>query len=220
MNLQIIKFTFLIIIFLIITYYIIYHIKPIVSLKNKSTLVPEMETLNRDFEKKETVYNLVNRETLTLPNKANTLIITWQMYIPNIGSELLWTSNYSGDKPIIRIGNTPHIYYNPKHNKISVITKYIHTPFKYHFPTIELHNIKQQKWNTYTILIQSMKVLIYVNGELVKSHILDNPIKIDDSASSEIIVGELNNNIAGAKINNLELLYDELTHNQLKMLNM
>ena len=182
-------------------------------------LITEEKLLDKTFNATKTIRDTIKRNKLTLPNENNTLIITWQMNLPNIGGEFYWTSNYNKDKPIIRIGNSPHIYYNAKQNKIKVITKYLYSPFANHYPLIELEDIMLQGWNTYTVVIQNYNVRIYVNGELKLSQKLDNGIVIDDYGTKNIILGEVNNNLFG-KLRNFKLYFDDLSHDALSKLNL
>jgi hypothetical protein len=186
--------------------------------ESKIDLITDEIILDRTFNINKTISDIIKRKKLTLTNTENTLIITWQMNLPNIGGEFYWTSNYNKDKPIIRIGKSPHIYYNAKQNKLKVLTKYQYSPFINHFPLIELENINLQSWNTYTIVIKNYSVKIYVNGELVLSKKLENSIIIDDYKTNELLVGEINNNLLG-KIRNFSIYLNELSHEQLQVLN-
>jgi|SaaInlStandDraft_7_1057024.scaffolds.fasta_scaffold93675_2 hypothetical protein len=182
-------------------------------------LITDEKILDKSFNFSKIVYDIVKRNKLTLANENNTIIITWQMYIPNIGGEFYWTSNYTKDKPIIRIGKSPHIYYNAKQNKLKIIAKYQHSTFDNHYPLIELSNINLQKWNTYTVIIQNYKIRIYINGKLQLSKQLDNGIDIDDYKTSNVMLGEVNNNLFG-KIRNFNLHFKNLSHNKLSSLNL
>jgi hypothetical protein len=185
--------------------------------QNHIDIIKDEQLLDRAFNINKTINDFIKRNKLTLTNTSNTIIVTWQMYLPNIGGEFYWSSNYTKDKPIIRIGISPHIYYNAKQNKLKVLTKYQYSPFDNHYPLIELENINLQSWNTYTVVIQNYSVRIYVNGELLISQKLDNAIIIDDYKTSNLVIGELNNNLFG-KIRNLSLYFDELSHNKLSKL--
>lgn len=182
-------------------------------------LISDEKTLNKSFNFTKTIYDVVKRNKLTLPDQENTIIITWQMNIPNIGGEFYWTSNYTKDKPIIRIGESPHIYYNAKQNKLKIIAKYQYSPFANHYPLIELDEVNLQGWNTYTVVIQNYKVRIYVNGELKVSQILDNGIVIDDYKTKNIMLGEVNNNLFG-KIRNFSLYFKNLSNEAISNLNL
>lgn len=182
-------------------------------------LIKDEITLNENFNYEKTVLELMKRQNLLLPNNSNTLIITWQMFLVNTGGEFYWNTNYNKDKSIIRIGNTPHIYYNPRNNKLKVIAAYQYSPFANQYPIIEIENVELQRWNTFTVVFtEGYKVLIYLNGELVLSRHLDNGIKLD-TIKSNIRIGELNNNIFG-KLRDMTIYLNPMTHTKLKKLNM
>lgn len=182
-------------------------------------LITSEQILDRSFNLSKSISDVIKRDKLSLVNENNTIIITWQMYLPNIGGEFYWTSNYNKDKPIIRIGTSPHIFYNAKQNKLKILTKYQYSPFDNHYPLIELEDINLQRWNTYTIAIQNYHVRIYVNGELVLSQKLENGIVIDDNKTSDLLIGEVNNNLFG-KIRNLSIYMSDLSHEKLSKLNL
>jgi hypothetical protein len=185
---------------------------------NKLDLITSEQILDRSFNFSKSISDIIKRDKLSLVNENNTIIITWQMYLPNIGGEFYWTSNYTKDKPIIRIGTSPHIYYNAKQNKLKILTKYQYSPFANHYPLIELEDINLQRWNTYTIVLQNYHVRIYVNGELVLSQQLENGIVIDDDKTSDLLIGEVDNNLFG-KIRNLSIYLTDLSHEKLSKLN-
>lgn len=225
---NIIAFTIFIIIILTALYYIkymknnniIYGLEKYHKNNNATLeLINDEIILDNSFMKHNTIYKLVKRNRLTLPNESNTIIISWHMHLPNIGGEFYWTNNYTKDKPIIRIGKSPHIYYNVKENKLKIICNYQYSPFANQYPIIEVPDIDLQRWSVYTILIQNTHVKVYINGELVISRKLDKAIEIDDYKSSEITIGEINNNLLG-KINNMKLYFKELTHAELSNFNL
>lgn len=211
---------FLSILLLILCCYYIYvtYIKQMITNK-EIILLNEEQNVNRYFNKVIPIYKLTKRNNLALPNNNNSLIITWDMFLPSVGGEIYWSSNYSKDKPIIKIGDSPQIYYNAKYNKLSIILKYLHSPFNNQFPIIELDNILLQNWNTYTVAVQNNNIKVYVNGEIMINRNFDNLIKIDDDKNTDIIIGEVNNNIFG-KLNNMKLYINNLSNDELKYLNL
>ena len=86
------------------------------------------------------------------------------------------------------------LYYNPKYNVLRVIVKYKESPFYSHYPIIELKNIPLQRWNNYIVVLHNNDVKIYLNKKLIVHKSLPN---IPEVTSSNIIVGEQNNNIIG-----------------------
>jgi len=211
------------IVFIIIVLCGLYYIQHLNSNNrlNKSDLelINDEVLLNNKFYLSNTIYKLSKRDRLTVPNERNTIIISWHMHLPNIGGEFYWSSNYTKDKPIIRIGRSPHVYFNVKENKLKIICNYQYSPFANQYPIIEVPDINLQKWSVYTIFIQNTKVKVYIDGVLVLSRKLDKAIEIDDYKSSEIQIGEVNNNILG-KIKNMKLHFTELSHDELSKFNM
>ena len=216
---KVIYFLLTIIILLSLIYAYILYIHKDGKYDDYVEIISSEQTLTPEFNYSKSVYDLVKRTRLTLPNEANTVIISWKMMLPNIGGEFYWTDNYNKDKPIIRIGKSPHIYYNPKQNVLKVICKYLYSPFENQFPIIEIPDIVLQKWSTYTVLIQNSLIKVYIDGKLVLSKHLKNSIEIDDGKSVDILVGQVHNNIFG-KINNLRLYFNNYEHYQLKKLNL
>lgn len=209
---------FLFVLLLLFTMLLVYLVFFKKSKINYIKLIDNEIDVNTNFSYHKTVNELVKRNKLTLPNKGNNIIITWQMYIVNIGGEYYWSSNFNKDKSIFKIGNSPHIYYNPKQNKLKIICKYQYSPFTNHFPLIELDNIMQQSWVTYTVVFNNLNVIIYVNGKMMINRKLENSIIIDDKGDKNIILGEYRNNIFG-KIRKFNIYINDLSHYELERLN-
>ena len=144
-----------------------------------------------------------NRSSLIMSGYGHGLTFTWAMNLDQVGPERIWATSYSRDKPIVRVGNSPQIYYNPKYNVLKVIVAYKETPFFSHYPVIELRDLPLQAWNKYAVVIEANRVKIYFNGQLVVNKVLANIPVIE---STDIIVGERNNNIIG-KIQDLKVYY-------------
>lgn len=162
----------------------------------KYDLITDTKPIDQDFEKRYVLSEIIkDRDTMIVPGHGEGLTFTWKMFIPNTMGERGWLSNFSKDKPLIRIGDSPHIYYNPKNNILKVILKYKETPFYAHYPVIELKDIPLQTWNHYAVVINGNKVIIYFNGKQVKNHKLNN---IPIISNNDIILGEMDNNIIGS----------------------
>lgn len=169
--------------------------------------------ISQSYENTVFLTNIVkDRKSLVAPGHGYGLSITWNMKIPNTAGEKLWHSIFAKDKPIIRIGDSPQIYYNPKYNELRVIVKYKESPFYAHYPIIELKNIPLQRWNNYAVVIHDNYVKIYLNKQLVINKKLPN---IPEISNSDIIVGEQNNNIIGT-ISNLRLYFRPYDNNNIK----
>ena len=162
----------------------------------KYDLITDGKTIDQDFEKRFILSEIIpDRENMIIPGYGEGLTFTWKMFIPNTMGERGWLTNFGKDKPIIRIGDSPHIYYNPKNNVLKVVLKYKETPFYAHYPVIELKDIPLQTWNHYAVVINGNNVVIFFNGKQVKNHKLNN---IPIISNNDIILGELDNNIIGS----------------------
>lgn len=147
---------------------------------------------------------------LEIPDRLNTqygkghgITIIWDMYIPNTVENRMFNSSYDRLKPIIRIGNSPHIYYHPKMGYLSIITKYTDNPFYSNYPEIKYDEVKLQKWERYILVIKNRSINLFVSGNLKSATSLLNIPIID--LNGLIKLGETNNNFQG-KIKNLKLI--------------
>lgn len=205
---------FLLLVSSIILYFLIKKEKLTMNKKKEIILIPNEITLTNDFNINKTVYELVKRDKLILPNQKNTLILSWEMFIPNISGEFYWRSFYGKDKSIFKLGDSPHVYYNPKLNTLRIMARYIYSPFFNHYPILEFKNIHLQKWNSFVIVFQTYNIKVYYNKELVLNTIYESPILIDDTRYKEVKVGEVNNNIYG-KLDNMKLITANYSNKQI-----
>lgn len=181
----------------------------------KYDLITNENNIAQDYEQLFILSNIIpDRATLVLPGYGDGLLFTWQMFIPNTMGERGWSTNFSKDKPLIRIGDSPQIYYNPKNNILKIVLKYKETPFYAHYPVIELKDIPLQKWNHYAVSINGNSVVIFFNGIQVKNQKL-NTIPI--ISNNDIILGEQGNNIIG-KIKNLTIHFRPYNTYEIKKL--
>jgi hypothetical protein len=181
----------------------------------KYDLITNVNNLDQDYEQRFILSNIIpDRATLVLPGYGDGLLFIWEMFIPNTMGERGWTTNFSKDKPLIRIGDSPHIYYNPKNNILKIVLKYKDTPFYAHYPVIELKDIPLQKWNHYAVSINGNSVIIFCNGIQVKNQKLNN---IPIISNNDIILGEQGNNIIG-KIQNLTIHFRPYNTYEIKKL--
>lgn len=170
------------------------------------------ENIDENYEKTHIINDILKRDELSSPGFGEGIVLKWDMYLPSVMGERNWHSSYSKDKPIIRIGNTPHVYYNPKYNTLKVIVKYNETGFYSHQPIIELKNIPLQRWNNFIVVINNNHVKIYLNGKQIINKELNNLIILE---LNDIIVGQLNNNING-KIRNFDIYFKPMTHYEIQ----
>ena len=80
---------------------------------------------------------LVSRNTLYVPKLGYGLTFSWEMYIPSLGGNDKWQTNFNHLKPIISMNDSPIISYHPKKNYISITLKYRNNPFYAQFAEIK-----------------------------------------------------------------------------------
>jgi hypothetical protein len=136
------------------------------------------------------------------------------MYIPSIGGNDKWQTNFNHLKPIISMGDSPVISYHPKKNYLSISVKYRNNPFYAQFAEVKFNDIKLQIWTKYVIVIENRNIRLYINGALVSTKILPSVIVISD-IKSDIILGSLNDNFLG-KIRNLSLIPYPLSFDEIQ----
>jgi hypothetical protein len=154
------------------------------------------------------LFDITSRDAITLSGtpEGEGLTFIWNMYIPYYTPERIWFTSYNKDKPILRIGDSPQIVFNPKDASLKVQVKYKSTQFTSHFPVIELKDIPMQKWNRFIVIIKSNEVKVYLNGDTKIHKKLANPIIINNQ---DIEIGEINNNMIG-QIRDFELVFRPL----------
>lgn len=189
----VITFSVILFIGLIFMLFYNYFYKP--GKEVSTTVIPGEVTISDDFEQtilKSTFMN--NRNEIILPGYGNGLTFKWFMYLENPQAEKSWASNYSRDKPLLRIGETPQILYNPKYNILKLQLKYRESPFYAHYPIIEVRDIPLRRWNYFIITIDGSHIRVYLNSKLIMNKILPNEVVIN---TDDIIIGESGNNIMG-----------------------
>ena len=189
----VIAFSIILFIGLIFLAFYNYFYKP--RKEEQTMLVPGELVISDDFE--QTVLKpafMANRAEIVLPGYGNGLTFKWHMYIDNPQAEKSWASNYSRDKPLVRIDESPQILYNPKYNILKLRLKYRESPFYAHYPIIEVRDIPLRRWNYFVITIDGAHIRVYLDGRLVMNKILPNEPVI---TTSDIIIGEQGNNFMG-----------------------
>jgi hypothetical protein len=213
-NLQLLL-TFILVLGILIL--IFYNYLYLGRIKERETLISDILEINQTYQ--ETIpltklFDITSREDITLPgsSEGEGLTFIWNMYIPYFTPEKIWFTSYDKDKPLIRIGDSPQILYNPRHNSLKVQVKYKSTQFMTNYPIIELKDIPLQKWNKFIVVIKTNVVKFYINGELKIHKKLVNPLIINND---DINLGEVNNNIIG-KISNFEIVFRPLDTYEIK----
>lgn len=207
-NLQLILITFFFLGLLVLVFYNYLYVGRV---KERMVLIEDTKEITQIYQ--ETIplnklYDIDTRKNITIPGNPNGegLTFIWNMYMPNFIPERIWFTSYSKDKPLIRIGDSPQIVYNPKNNSLKVMVKFNYTQFNNHYPIIELKDIPLQRWNKFIIVIKTNEVKIFLNGKIKIHKILPNPIIINNQ---DLEIGEVNNNIIG-NISNMEIVYRPL----------
>jgi len=198
----------------ILIYY--YYWKPNSSNVNtyKIPLITDEIVFSEDYNNILTVETLITRDTLYVPKLGYGLTFSWEMYIPSIGGNDKWHTNFNHLKPIIAMGDSPLISYHPKKNYLSISVKYRNNPFYAQFAEVKFNDIKLQTWTKYVIVIENRNIRLYINGVLVSTKILPSVIVISD-IKSDIVLGSLNDNFLG-KIRNLSLIPYPLSFDEIQ----
>lgn len=185
--------------------------------KERKALITDVIDVSQTYQ--ETIplhklYDINSRNSITLDGspEGEGLTFIWNMYIPSFTPENIWFTSYAKDKPLLRIGDTPQILYNPKNNSLKVMVKYKSTQFTSHYPIIELKDIPMQKWNKFIVVIKTNEVKIYINGEIIIHKVLPNPIIINND---DLQLGDINNNIIG-KLSDFEIIFRPLNNIEIK----
>lgn len=163
-------------------------------------------SLDSEYEQTVSISNIVTtRFNLQGEGSGNGLELRWEMKIPDISNNDNWKSSYDKLKPIILIGESPQIFYNPKEGNLVIKLKYRDNPYYSHYPSIKV-NLPLQRWNKIGIILDNRKLDVYLNNKLVRSVNIPNVPIISNSSNDIIKIGEKNNNIRG-EIKNLTLFY-------------
>ena len=200
-----------IIIFLTLVLLIFYNYLYRDNIKDSYKLIDDVLDIEQTYQETvplDKLYDITKRNTLTLSGnpEGEGLTFIWNMFLPFYTMEKIWFTSYDKDKPILRIGESPQIIFNPRESTLKVIVQYKSTQFTTHYPIIELRDIPLQKWNRFVVVVKSNEVKIYLNGEIKINKKLINPIIINND---DITLGDVNNNIIG-KISDLRIVYRPL----------
>jgi hypothetical protein len=175
---------------------------------------PEYKLINKqldftqDYNTRLTIGELTNNtKLLTMSDTGRAITIKCDLHVLNTISNEGWASSFYTLKPIIKIGESPCLYFSPKDSKLIVMTKYKDNPYYPHLMNITV-DFPLQKWTSIIVNINNRDVRIYLDNVLVKFNKLDNTAIISNSYSDIISIGEKNNNIQGS-IRNLSLLFSD-----------
>lgn len=167
--------------------------------KNEQNILTGPSKFNELF------YKEVENNIDLIPGKGYGFTLIWEMNIPNQMENNMFNSTFNRLKPIIRFGDSPQIYYHPKHGYLSIIVKYTDNPFYSNYPEIKIKNIKLQKWQKYVLVFNDRNINLYIDGKLVSANTIMNVPEID--TNNLIQLGEINNNFLGVIKNMRTIAY-------------
>jgi hypothetical protein len=169
--------------------------------------------IERNYERKESIATIMGTRESLFENEGYGLTFVWDMYVPNTMGNKGWGSNYNNMRPIMRWGESPHIYYNHRKNYLSVMAKYKDNPYYSQRPNINVE-IPLQRWNKFIVVMDNRKVVIFINGKMVKTYTLGNVPIISSNYLDNITIGQKGNNIMG-KIRNMSVKFRPLRTNEI-----
>ena len=206
---------FLIGIFLIIVIFV-YNFKSSITSWFSSTTSSKVYTLissntpiTQDFSITNTISSIVGSSNPPIPSPdgGNAITIKCELKIPNNTSNDGWSSSFLSLKPIIKIGSSPSILYNPKDGVLVFVVLYRDNPYYPHYIQIPI-DLPLQTWNTIIFTVNNRDVKIYLNGTIIKYTKLDNTAVISTNPNDLVSVGQENNNIIG-NIRNLNIEFTD-----------
>jgi len=182
-NLNIIKLIFIILIPL--TFYFLFFNKN--NIKH-NILEDKVLHLTNTFEK------CYSTDLLPKSNEGIKFTMSFWIYINNIPENALWNSEFSKSKGIIAHNNSPNVYYNPKNGLLTIAIGYKDDSGNIEKYLFNLDNLKLQRWENITIVVENRFVDVYLNGVLEKSTKLPN---IHFISNRLLYIGQPNNNFNG-----------------------
>jgi len=173
------------------------------------TLISSNTPITQDFSITNTFSELVgsSNSPISSPDGGNAITIKCELKIPNTISNNGWSSSFLSLKPIIKIGSSPSILYNPKDGVLVFVVLYRDNPYYPHYIQIPI-DLPLQTWNTIIFTINNRDVKIYLNGTIINYTKLDNTSVISMNPNDLISVGQENNNIIG-NIRNLSIEFTD-----------
>jgi hypothetical protein len=165
---------------------------------NEYPIIKGQQNLTQEFGERMTIGELLGgAQILNIPDKGRAITITLDLHMNNTVSNDGWVSSYLSLKPIIKVGESPALYYSPKNSKLILVVKYRDNPYYPHYQNIEV-DFPLQKWTSILINVDNRDVRFTMDGTLVKFVKLDNTAIVSNDYSDIVSVGEVNNNIQGS----------------------
>ena len=189
--------------------FILFFRKKVFSIKRVKhyQLIDEELNIKQDYQKNINIGSIIGgtKTRFTENGEGHGLSVYFDIYLENAQGHKGWTSQYDKHKPILRIGNSPHIYVNHKTGMLVVMLQYKDNPYYSHYPQIEVE-LPHQKWTKVLVVIDGRYVNIYYDDKLIKSAKLGNVPYLHLTDDSVVVIGEQDNNMQG-KIRDLRLYY-------------
>ena len=188
---------------IIILIVIIYNHKLIFKPTRSMTLLEPNQIV--EFDKNTQIIKSINnlygvKNNLFSIGKGYKLEISFMIKIPNTSGSENFHSTYRQNKPIIRFGESPTIYFNHYDNKMKIFIKYIDLDANLNKVEREYlieHRLHLQKWNHVLFSIWGKNINLVINGVSVKNKLLQFVPKITSNLNENVIIGEKYNNIIG-----------------------
>lgn len=165
---------------------------------NEYPIIKGQQDLTQEFGERMTLGELLGgAQVLNIPDNGKAITIKLDLHMNSTVSNDGWGSSYLSLKPIIKVGESPALYYSPKDSKLVLVVKYRDNPYYPHYQNIEV-DFPLQKWTSVLITVDNRDVKLYIDGNLVRFVKLDNTAVISNDYSDVISVGQVNNNIQGS----------------------
>ena len=138
---------------LIIVFFYRYFLK---TKKDEKYILSGPTKFNEKFEKS------ISNNIYIEEGNGYGITLVWEMLIPNVSENDKYNSTFNRLKPIVRIGDSPQVYYHPKQGYLTIIVKYTDNPFYSNYPEIKIKDIKLQKWQKYVLVIHDRNINLYI----------------------------------------------------------
>jgi hypothetical protein len=172
------------------------------------TIIKNEMNFKQDYSERLTIGERTqNTRLLTSADTGRAITIKCDLHVLNTISNDGWASSFYTLKPIIKIGESPSLFFSPKDSKLVLVVKYKDNPYFPHLLNIDV-DFPLQRWTSIIVNVNDRDVRIFLDGVLLRFTKLDNTAIISNSYNDIISVGEKNNNIQGS-IRNLALVFSD-----------
>ena len=112
----------------------------------------------------------------------------------NIPENALWNEDFKYKKTIMSRYGSPVVYYIPKEHILRIGVTYKNDSNEIKVYSLDLDNLRMQKWLHVAIVLDNKNLNIYIDGKLKKSGIMTN---LPFIYNKNLLLGEKNNNFNG-----------------------